>query len=115
MAPQRTDSCEQPPVTHRLERQFSALTSRLVSALTVLALVMLLFTAASHQHASASEDLGCAVCTAVFNQATDLVTPVALPARPTEVVYRLATGAVHQAFYSAQTLLPRNCGPPERT
>lgn len=102
-------------MTCPLERQFNELTSRLVSALTALALVMLLFTASSHQHASASEDLACAVCTAVFDQATDLITPAALPARPAEVVYRLATGAVHRAFYSAQTLLPRNCGPPELT
>ena len=102
-------------MTHRFERRFNALTLRLVSALTALALLALLFTASGHRHISASDDLACVVCSAVFKQATDLVTPMALPARPTVLAYRAPVSAVHRAVYRTQVLLPRNCGPPEQT
>ena len=102
-------------MTHRFERRFNALTLRLVSALTALALLALLFTASSHRHISVSDDLACVVCTAVFKRATDLVTPTALPARPTALAYRVPASPVHRAVYRTQVLLPRNCGPPEQT
>ena len=102
-------------MTHRFERRFTALTLRLVSALTALALVALLFAASSHRHISASDDLACVVCTAVFKQATDLAKPMALPARPTALAYRVPVNPVHRAVYRTQVLLPRNCGPPEQT
>ena len=102
-------------MTHRFERRFNALTLRLVSALTALALLALLFTASSHRHISVSDDLACVVCSAVFKRATDLVTPMALPARPTALAYRVPVSPVHPAAYRTQILLPRNCGPPEQT
>ena len=111
----RVQANDSTTATCRAERRFSALTSRIVSALTALAFVVLLFTAASHQHASASEDLACSVCTAVFNQKANLVTPVVLPTAWIALLYRVAVRPVLRAFYSAQPLLPRICGPPEQT
>ena len=99
-------------MTHRFERRLDALTLRLVSALTALALLALLFTASSHRHISFSDDLACVVCTAVFKQATDLVTPMTLPARPKALAYRVPGSPVHRAVYRTQVLQPRNCGPP---
>ena len=102
-------------MTHCFERRLDALTLRLVSALTALALLALLFTASSHRHISAADDLACVVCTAVFKRAADLATPMTLPARPTALAYRVPVSPVHRAVYRTQVLLPRNCGPPEQT
>ena len=102
-------------VKNSFERRFSALTLRLVSALTALALLALLFTASGHRHISASDDLACVVCTAVSNRAADLVTPLVLPTRPTALAYRVPVSPLHQAVYRTLALLPRNCGPPEQT
>ena len=100
------------PVTHRFGRHFRALTLRLASALTVLALLALLFAASSHRHLSMSDDLACGVCAAVFKRAVDLVTPTALSARPAALVYRVPVRLVHRAEYCTPALLPRTCGPP---
>ena len=102
-------------VRNSFGRRFSALTLQLMSALTALALLALLFTASGHRHISASDDLACLVCTAVFKRATDLVTPMVLPTRPTALAYRVLVSPVHQAAYRTPALLPRNCGPPEQT
>ena len=102
-------------MTHCFERRLDALTLRLVSALTALALLALLFTASSHRHISVSDDLACVVCSAVFKRATDLITPMALPARSTALAYRVPVSPVHRAVCRTQVLLPRNCGPPEQT
>ena len=102
-------------MTQRFGRRFDALTLRLVCALTALALLALLFTASSHRHISAADDLACVVCAAVFKRTADLTTPIALPARPTVLAYRVPASPVHRAVYRTEVLLPRNCGPPEQT
>ena len=102
-------------VKNGFERRFNALTLRLVTALTALALLALLFAASGHRHISASDDLACVVCTAVSNRAADLVTPLVLPTRPTALAYRVPVSPLHQAVYRTLALLPRNCGPPEQT
>jgi hypothetical protein len=103
----------------RLSRQPAATTSavrggwRLCLALfAALSFVLLVSTAATHQHKSALSAHDCALCSAVADKIADTPAPPAVVLVLQLQPYRLLSLAAYVAAYVSPELLPPSCGPP---
>jgi hypothetical protein len=103
----------------RLSRQLAATPSVVrggwqlcVALFAALSFVLLVSTAATHQHKSALSAHDCALCSAVADKIADTPAPPAVVLVLQLQPYLLLSLAAYVATYVSPELLPPSCGPP---
>lgn len=83
-----------------------------IAAVTVLAFITLLATAASHHHRTAVEDRDCAVCSTAAHKVPELTVAIALPPVVFQFFYPTVPFVARKAVYAAFPFIPPTRGPP---